>query len=67
MSPYTAGGGKVIDMNTSPILKLVGLGVIVLVLIILFFSAVTRVESVMSACSHSLGGSRVKCCPKACT
>jgi prohibitin 1 len=45
MSPYTAGGGKVIDMNSSPILKLVGLGVILFVLIILFFSAITRVES----------------------
>ncbi len=45
MSPYTAGGGKIIDMNSSPILKLLGLGVIVLVLVILFFSAVTRVES----------------------
>src|SRR5579863_1827446 len=45
MSQFTAGGGKVIDMNTSPILKLVGLGVILFVVIILFFSAVTRVES----------------------
>ncbi len=45
MSPYTTGGGKVIDMNANPILKLLGLGVIVLVLIILLLSAITRVES----------------------
>ena len=45
MSPYTTGGGKVIDMNPSPILKALGLGVAALVLIILFFSAITRVES----------------------
>jgi regulator of protease activity HflC (stomatin/prohibitin superfamily) len=45
MSPYTTGGGKVIDMNPSPILKALGLGVVALVLIILFFSAITRVES----------------------
>src|SRR5579863_7038098 len=45
MSQFTAGGGKVIDMNTSPILKLVGLGIVAFVAVILLFACVTRVES----------------------
>jgi len=38
-------GGKVIDVGGNPLLKLIGIGVAAFLLIILLFSAVTRVET----------------------
>ena len=38
-------GGRVINVNPTPILRLIGLGIVAFFLIIVLFSAVTRVES----------------------
>lgn len=38
-------GGRVITVNPNPFLRLIGIGIAALVLVIFFFSAVTRVES----------------------
>ena len=38
-------GGRVITVNPNPFLRLIGLGIAAFVLVIIFFSAVTRVES----------------------
>lgn len=40
-----SSGPRVINVNSSPVLRLVGAAIAALVLVILFFSAVTRVES----------------------
>jgi len=38
-------GGRVINVNPTPILRLIGLAIVAFVLVIILFSAVTRVES----------------------
>jgi len=38
-------GGRVINVNPNPILRVIGIAIVAFVLVIVFFSAVTRVES----------------------
>lgn len=42
---FSAGGGRVINVNASPVARLAGLAVAVLILVILLFASVTKVES----------------------
>jgi len=43
MTIYTGPGGKVIDMDGKPLLRMLGLGILAFIIVILAFSAVTRV------------------------
>lgn len=43
MTIYTGPGGKVIDVDGKPLLRMLGLGILAFVIVILAFSAVTRV------------------------
>ncbi len=43
MTIYTGPGGKVIDVDGKPLLRMLGLGILAFIIVILAFSAVTRV------------------------
>lgn len=45
MTIFNEGRGKIIDGNSNPAFRLIGLAIVAFVLVILFFSSVARVES----------------------
>lgn len=45
MTIFNEGRGKIIDANSNPIFRLLGLGIVAFVLVILLFASVARVES----------------------
>jgi len=45
MTTFNAGGGRVINVDSSPVLRLLGLGIVAFVLVIVLFASVAKVES----------------------
>jgi prohibitin 1 len=45
MTIFNEGRGKIINADSNPVFRLLGLGIVAFVLVILFFSSVARVES----------------------